>query len=147
MKIVRDILVAKSGDIDAIGPEASVLQALRVMAEREIGAVLVRDPSGHVHGLLSERDYARKVVLLGKTPKDTRVSEIMTPAARMYWVRPTTPLEECLALMGVRQIRHLPVFDEGRLAGLISIGDVVNALLAERQDLIEQLSAYIAGRD
>lgn len=146
MKIVRDILAAKRGGLDSIAPEATVLDALRVMADREIGAVLVRDATGQVLGILSERDYARKVVLLGKTSKDTPVCEIMTPAVRMFSVRPTTPVEECLALMGARQIRHLPVFGDGQLLGLVSIGDVVSALIADRQDLIDQLSAYIAGK-
>ncbi len=146
MKIVRDILATKRGGLDSIAPDATVFDALRVMADREIGAVLVRDADGHVQGILSERDYARKVVLLGKTSKDTPVHEIMTPAVRMFAVRPTTPLEECLALMGARQIRHLPVFDDGQLLGLVSIGDVVSALLSDRQDLIDQLSAYIAGK-
>jgi CBS domain-containing protein len=146
MKIVRDILAAKRGGLESIAPDGTVLDALRVMADREIGAVLVRDAAGHVQGILSERDYARKVVLLGKASKDTPAREIMTPAVRMFSVRPTTSLEECLALMGTRQIRHLPVFDDGQLLGLVSIGDVVSALLSDRQDLIDQLSAYIAGK-
>jgi CBS domain-containing protein len=146
MKTVRDILDAKDRAIRSIQPEARVFDALKLMSEMEIGAVMVLDESGAVRGILSERDYARKITLQGKTSRETAVAEIMTPVARMHTVTPANTLEDCMVLMTAKHVRHLPVFEAARFAGLISIGDVVKAIISEKQSLIDQLHDYIAGK-
>ena len=143
MPTVREILTQKSSGIWTIGPGDTVFSALRKMAEKEVGAVLVVDEAGHLVGIFSERDYARKGILEGRLSKDTPVSEIMTP--KVYYVSPGQHLEECLALMTEKRIRHLPVLEEGRLCGVISIGDVGKALIADREFLIRNLEKYISG--
>jgi len=147
MKTVKNILDAKDGRICSIHPKATVFEALKRMSELEIGAVIVQDETGVVRGILSERDYARKVPLQGKTSRETLVDEIMTPAERMHTVKPTNTLDDCMVLMTAKQVRHLPVFDEGHFLGLISIGDVVGAIISEKQTLIDQLSNYISGKN
>jgi CBS domain-containing protein len=142
MKTVRDLLRTKGTEISSVGPQTTVYDALKLMAERNIGAVLVLD-GGKPVGILSERDYARNVVLKGKTSKDTPVAEIMT--AKLVFVRPEQNIEECMALMTDKRIRHLPVLDEGQLLGIVSIGDIVKAVISEKQFLIEQLETYITG--
>jgi len=146
MKIVKDILEAKSQAICSIHPKATVFEALKLMSELEIGAVMVLDETGAVRGILSERDYARKIPLQGKTSRETAVAEIMTPAERMHSVAPTNTMEDCMVLMTAKQVRHLPVFEGSRFVGLISIGDVVQAIISEKQSLIDQLHDYIAGK-
>jgi CBS domain-containing protein len=146
MTMVKDILDAKDRQICSIHPKATVFEALERMSELEIGAVIVQDETGVVRGILSERDYARKVPLQGRTSRDTLVEEIMTTAERMHTVKPTNTLDDCMVLMTAKQVRHLPVFDEGHFLGLISIGDVVRAIISEKQTLIDQLSAYITGK-
>jgi Predicted signal-transduction protein containing cAMP-binding and CBS domains len=146
MKTVRDILDAKDQAIRSIHPGATVFEALKLMSEMEIGAVMVLDETGAVRGILSERDYARKIPLQGKTSRETAVAEIMTPVARMHTVAPANTLEDCMVLMTAKHVRHLPVFEAARFAGLISIGDVVKAIISEKQSLIDQLHDYIAGK-
>ena len=146
MKTVKDILAAKNQAICSIHPTATVFDALKLMSEMEIGAVMVLDESGAVRGILSERDYARKIPLQGKTSRETAVAEIMTPAERMHTVTPVNTLEDCMVLMTAKHVRHLPVFDGSRFLGLISIGDVVKAIISEKQGLIEQLHDYISGK-
>jgi CBS domain-containing protein len=146
MITVKEILAAKVPAVCSIHPRATVFDALKLMSELEIGAVMVIDEIGAVRGILSERDYARKVLLQGKTSRDTSVAEIMTPAERMHRVAPTSTLEDCMVLMTAKQVRHLPVFDNGHFLGLISIGDVVRAIISEKQSLIDQLSSYIGGK-
>jgi CBS domain-containing protein len=136
---VRDMLRGKS-NIYSVEPGDTVLDALRMMADRNIGAVLVR--SGQkLEGIFSERDYARKVILLGKTSKETLVSEIMT--TQVICVEPGWTAEQCMALMTERRIRHLPVVEQSQLVGVISIGDVVRAVVDEQQFTIDSLQRYI----
>lgn len=113
------------------------------MADKNIGAVLVLDEQDSVAGIFSERDYARKIELEGKSSDTTPISEVMTE--NVICVEPSQPIEECMALMVGKHIRHLPVLDEGKLAGIISIGDVVKEMISEQQFLIEQLESYIRG--
>lgn len=140
MKTVRGILAAKKHRLLTIAPKASVLEALNVMAEHDIGAVVVTDGVNLV-GILSERDYARRVTLRGRTARDTTVVEVMT--ANVVCVRPEQTVQECMALMTDRHIRHLPVTEDGKLVGVISIGDVVKEVIAEQQFTIRQLENYI----
>lgn len=146
MKTVKDILEDKAKAVWSISPKAKVFDALKLMSEKEIGALMVQDEKGGIRGIISERDYARKVILLGKASKETMVEEIMTPEKNMYFVKPSATVEECMVLMTGKHIRHLPVCEEGKFIGLISIGDVIKSLLTEKEDLIEQLSNYIAGK-
>jgi CBS domain-containing protein len=136
---VRDMLRGKS-DVYSVGPDDTVYDALRLMADKNIGAVLVQSDQT-IKGILSERDYARKVILLGKTSKETLVSEIMTP--RVISVEPSWTADQCMALMTEKRIRHLPVMEQGRLIGVISIGDVVRAVVDEQQFTIDSLQRYI----
>jgi CBS domain-containing protein len=136
---VRDMLRGKS-DVYSVGPDATVYDALRLMADKNIGAVIVRSDQT-IKGILSERDYARKVILLGKTSKETFVSEIMT--TRVISVEPSWTADQCMALMTEKRIRHLPVMEQGRLIGVISIGDVVRAVVDEQQFTIDSLQRYI----
>jgi len=146
MKTARDILAAKDQAICSIHPKATVFDALKLMSEMAIGAVMVLDETGAVRGILSERDYARKISLQGKTSRETAVAEIMTPVERMHTVSPTNTLEDCMVLMTAKHVRHLPVFDDSRFLGVISIGDVVKAIISEKQSLIDQLHDYISGK-
>ena len=142
MTAVSQLLQAKGQDIWSIAPDASVYDAIQRMADKQVGALLVLDAQKLV-GIISERDYARKVILQGKSSHTTRVSEIMTTT--VFYVRPEQSLEDCMALMTSKRVRHLPVMSEGRLLGVVSIGDLVKALLAEREIRIEQLEQYITG--
>lgn len=146
MQTVRDILAAKSTDVWSILPNAKVLDALRLMADKEIGALMVIDESGIVCGIISERDYARKIVLLGKQSAHTPVEEIMTLAVDMHHVEPSTTVEECMVLMTTEHVRHLPVYEEEQFVGFLSIGDVVKSMITEKDGLIEHLSDYITGK-
>jgi CBS domain-containing protein len=123
-------------------PNESVFDAIRQMAERNVGALVVKDGEPVV-GLVSERDYARKIVLLDRSSRDTAVREIMT--SPVMYVRPAQTVEECMALMTDKRLRHLPVMDGGRLLGLISIGDLVKQVIADQRFTIEQLEHYING--
>ena len=140
MKTVRQLLQAKSEALVTISPDATVREALELMAAREVGAVLVVK-YGQLVGLLSERDYARKVILKGKASHDTAVREIMTE--RVMYVEPGRTVPECLALMSDKRIRHLPVLEGGHLIGIISIGDLVKAIIDEQEFIIRQLESYI----
>jgi CBS domain-containing protein len=139
-------LKGKSKQLWTILPEASVLDALKLMAEKEIGALVVMDKKDKVVGIFSERDYARKIVIKGKKSLDTRVKEVMTPFDKMYTIKPDTPVEDCMVLMTGKHVRHLPVFDGPKFVGLISIGDAVKAQIAQKDALIDQLSNYIGGK-
>lgn len=143
MKTVAEILEAKgSSSIYSISPGATVYEAVALMAEKNVGALLVMEGEKIV-GMISERDYARKVVLLSRSSKETPLREVMTPA--VIYVRPEQTTEECMALMTESRIRHLPVLDGGKLVGLISIGDLVKGIMSEQTFIIEQLQNYIAG--
>jgi CBS domain-containing protein len=136
---VRQMLRGKP-TIYSVGPDDTVFDALRLMADKNIGAVLVL--SGQkIEGVFSERDYARKVILLGKTSKETLVSEIMT--TRVISVEPEWTADQCMALMTEKRIRHLPVVEQDRLIGIVSIGDVVRAVVEEQQFTISSLERYI----
>jgi len=146
MKDVKDILAVKGSEVWSISPKAMVFDALKLMAEKKIGALMVMNDKGKVEGIMTERDYARKIILFGKSSKETCVSEIMTPAEKMFTVHANNTLEECMVLMTAKHIRHLPVCDGGKFIGLVSIGDVVKAIISEKDALIEQLSNYIGGK-
>jgi CBS domain-containing protein len=146
MKTAKDMLKEKQQDIWSIGPNKTVFDALKIMGEKEIGALMVIDDKGKVHGIVSERDYARKIILKGKTSAQTKVSEIMTPMDKMFTVKPDTSVEDCMVLITAKRIRHVPVFDSDKFVGLISIGDVVKSIISEKDMLIEHLSNYIAGK-
>jgi CBS domain-containing protein len=142
VKTVRDILEVKGHNVWRVPLEATVFDALRLMAEKEIGALVVVDGPTPT-GIISERDYARKVVLLGRTSPNTLVNEIMT--SPVVFTHPDQPIEECMAIMTDKRIRHLPVMQESKLIGIISIGDLVKTIIAEQKFTIEQLERYIAG--
>ena len=146
MQRVSDILKSKSKQMWTILPDATVFEALKLMAEKEIGALMVVDKKGKVSGIMTERDYARKIVLKGKTSPKTLVKEIMTPASKMFSVKPDTSVEDCMVLMTGKHIRHVPVFDGVKFMGLVSIGDVVKSTISEKDVLINQLSNYIGGQ-
>ncbi len=142
-KTVKMMLDSKGRDVYSVKPDTLVSEALQVLADKNIGAVLVLDEQDSVAGIFSERDYARKIELEGKSSDTTPISEVMTE--NVICVEPSQPIEECMALMVGKHIRHLPVLDEGKLAGIISIGDVVKEMISEQQFLIEQLESYIRG--
>lgn len=146
MQTVKDLLKDRKREIFSVPPKATVFEALKIMGEKEIGSVMVIDEKGKIVGILSERDYARKVILKGKTSRETMVEEIMTASERMYTVRPDTSVEDCMVLITGKRIRHLPVFDGDKFVGLVSIGDVVKSMLIERDTMIEHLSDYISGK-
>jgi len=141
MGTVRQILEEKGHAVWSIDPDAAVYDAVALMADKQIGALTVmRDDK--LIGLISERDYARKVILKGRASKDTRVRDIMT--TRVVYARPDQTVEECMAVITDQRVRHLPVMDNGRLIGIISIGDLVKSIIAEQKFIIEQLLHYIA---
>lgn len=140
MTTVKQMLSHKR-DVHTVHPEASVLDALRLMADKNIGAVLVVE-DGRIAGIFSERDYARKVVLHGKASKDTPVREIMS--VRVVSIDPTATAGQCMALMTQERIRHLPVLEKDAIVGVISIGDVVKAVVEEQEFTIHQLESYIS---
>ena len=146
MQKVSDLLKSKAKQQWSILPEASVFDALKLMAEKEIGAVMVIDKKNKFVGILTERDYARKIILKGKTSLKTSVKEIMTPVAKIYKVKPDTSVEDCMVLMTGKHIRHVPVFDGDKFVGVISIGDVVKSTISQKDLLINNLSDYIGGK-
>ena len=143
MTVVAEILKSKpDAAVHSIAPSASVLDALKSMAQLRIGALLVMEGQAIV-GILTERDYARKIALMGRTSLTTLVSDVMTTA--VMYVQPTQSSEECMALMTQNRLRHLPVVDDGMVIGMISIGDLVKAAMDDQKKLIEQLQQYISG--
>lgn len=140
MKSVAQMLKRKPARVISVGPDASVLDALRVLAQEDVGAVLVMDGPRLV-GIFSERDYARRVALKGKSSINTPVSEIMT--REVLFVTPAHTNDECMALITDKRLRHLPVMDNGRVVGVLSIGDLVKDAISEQQFIIEQLEHYI----
>ncbi len=139
---VRNILAVKGNAVFSVEPDTTVYNALEQMVEKNLGALLVQD-KGKFVGIFTERDYARKVILRGKSSRETQIREIMSehPAT----VTPDTTIEECMKLMTSRYIRHLPVMEGGQLVGLISIGDVVKYIIDEQKFIIENLEHYITG--
>ena len=143
MITVKDILDEKGHTAWTIGPDAKVLEALELMAKKGLGALVVLE-NDEIVGIMSERDYARKIILMGRQSQDTPVKDIMTK--EVYGVHHETTAEECMALMTDKHIRHLPVCREGKLAGVISIGDVVKAVMTDQKIKIENLENYIMGK-
>jgi CBS domain-containing protein len=143
METINDVLRSKGKEIISVPPESTVFDALKAMADNNIGAVLVIDDSGKLQGIFSERDYARKIILVGKTSKNTKVNEIMTK--KVFYAKADQSIEECMASMTKNKIRHLPVLDDKGLAGVVSIGDIVKSLISEKDHLIDQLEHYISG--
>ena len=143
MKLVANILKAKPDHrVYAIAPAASVFEALKLMADKNIGALLVLD-DGEIVGIITERDYARKVVLLGRASPQTPVRDVMSPV--VMFVGPHHTTEQCMALMTQNRLRHLPVMEDGKLLGMVSIGDLVKDIISEQEFIIEQLERYITG--
>ena len=142
MKLVSHLLDSKGSKVISIGPDASVFDAIRLMAENSIGALAVMQGDKLV-GMLSERDYARKVIIQGRSSRTTQVAEIMT--ADVVTTTRGQTVNECMALVTTRRIRHLPVVEDGKVIGMISIGDLVQAIIADQQAAIEQLEQYISG--
>jgi CBS domain-containing protein len=143
MNCVRNILNAKDGKIQTISPKATVYEALEKMSEKEIGALVVME-NKKVVGIISERDYARKIILLGKTSKQTLVKEVMS--SHLFTVTPDTSVEDAMVLMTGKHVRHLPVFEKNKFVGIISIGDVLKLIISNKDFLINQLSDYISGK-
>ena len=144
MTVVAEILKAKpEGLVHSIAPTATVLQALQSMADLRVGALLVMQDNAIV-GILTERDYARKIALMGRTSVSTLVSDVMTQD--VMYVQPTQTSEECMALMTENRLRHLPVVEDGAVLGMISIGDFVKDIISEQKFIIEQMKHYISGR-
>ncbi|MES9993949.1 MAG: CBS domain-containing protein [Candidatus Thiodiazotropha sp.] len=142
MQTVNQLLQRKGYDVATIDSSVSVFEALKIMAEKGIGSLVVQE-NAKIVGLFSERDYARNVILKGRTSKDTRVQEIIT--SQVIVVNPDQTVEECMAIMTDKRIRHLPVMKDNELIGIISIGDLVKAIIEEQQFVIEQLVSYING--
>lgn len=139
---VADILAKKGSQVVAVTPATSVIEVLKLMAEKNIGSVVVLN-NGSYQGLVTERDYSRKVILNGKNSTDTKVADIMT--TDLPSVTPADSIDHCMALMGEKHIRYLPVFTQGSLAGIISMSDVVTAIMLRQQETINHLEQYISG--
>jgi len=142
MKTIGQLLESKGRDIWSIAPNATVFEALRIMAKRNVGALLVIDKDKLV-GIFSERDYARKVILEGKSSKDTAVGELMT--RDVYYIESKNTLQESMAVMTARRIRHMPVLDNDQLVGIVTLGDVVKQIIADQEFTIRELEKYISG--
>lgn len=142
MQTVRDLLKNKAAGVVSVAPDTIVFDALKLMAEKDIGAVLVLQENQLV-GIFSERDYARKVTLLGKNSKELKISDIMT--AKVLTVESNCPIEECMQIMTSKRIRHVPVYENSELAGVVSVGDVIKAVIEGKEHLITQLEHYIIG--
>ena len=140
MRTVNQLLLDKGSEIYTVSPDATVLDALRIMAERDIGALVVMDDDT-IAGIFSERDYARKIALQGKSSRTTPIWAVMTD--EVICVSPDLPADKCMVIMTDKRIRHLPVLADGRLVGIISIGDVVKSIMSEQQVLIRHLEDYI----
>ena len=141
MRLVRQILRSKGADVASMAPHQTVYEMLELMTRLNIGAVVVMDGE-RLAGIVTERDYARSVVLLGRASKDTPIRDIMTDEVLV--VSPTHKVSQCMALMTDKRVRHLPVVEDGRVVGIVSIGDVVKDIIAEQEHIIADLEAYIA---
>jgi len=142
MTTVDELLKSKSAGIWSIAPNASVFQALEMMAEKNVSGLLILD-NGELVGIFTERDYARKLILKGKFSKDTKVGELMTK--NVLYVEPKNTIDQCMQLMTEKRIRHLPVISYGKLIGILTIGDLVKKIISEQESTIHQLENYIAG--
>lgn len=142
MKLVQHLLDGKDGEIISIGPDASVLDAIRIMADRAIGSLLVMEGS-ELKGIVTERDYARKVIVKGRSSESTQVGEIMTE--NVITASPDSTVNHCMNVMSEKKIRHLPVTAGDNVVGVISIGDLVQAIIEDQKEEIEHLEHYISG--
>ena len=142
MVTISELLGKKGHEVWSLGPDALVYEAIELMAEKEVGALMVMEGPKAV-GLISERDYVRKVILKGRSSKDTKIREIMS--THVVCARPEQIIEECMAIMTAKRVRHLPVMGADRLLGIISIGDLVKAIINEQKFVIDQLEHYISG--
>lgn len=138
---VRNILQKKGAEVFSVEPGVTVFKAIQIMCEKNIGGLLITD-NGKLAGIFTERDYARKLILKGKSSKDTLIKELMTE--NPIYVSPESSIDECMQIMSDKRIRHLPVVDGEKLTGMISIGDVVRFIMEEQKDIIEHLEAYIS---
>jgi len=145
MGLVSNLLESKGNDVYLIDSNATVFTALEELAKYDVGALVVTDKDGKIAGIFSERDYARKVTLLGKSSKKTKVKEMMTTT--VFYVKRENYLRECLELMTKKRTRHLPVMENDKLVGLVSIGDIVNSIITEQKTKIHDLESYIVGSD
>lgn len=145
MGFVKNLLEYKGKDVYKINSKETVFTALEMLAKYDVGALIVVDKTDKIVGIFSERDYARKVILKGKSSKHTKVKEMMT--ATVYYVKPGNYLRECLELMTKKRTRHLPVMEDDKLIGLVSIGDIVNRIISEQKTKINYLENYIVGSD
>lgn len=141
---VRSILESKGSEVACVAPDATVYEAIAEMARKEVGALAVLE-EGELTGIISERDYARKVILQGRSSKETLVWEIMTPAP-LVTVSPDFTVDDCMIVVTHKRVRHLPVLEHGKLAGMISIGDLVKAIISSQAYTIDQLYTYIENR-
>ena len=130
----------------SVRSKATVFDALNLMSEKQVSALAVVDEPGQLTGVFTEWDCAHRITLCGRVAKETVVAEVMTPAEQVYFVQPSNSIDECMVLMTAKQIRHLPVLDHGHFVGLVSIGDVLRSLIAEKENIIEQLTGYIAAK-
>jgi len=147
MITVTDLLAAKRQKTPiSVRSKSTVFDALQLMNDRQVSALAVVDEPGKLAGVFTEWDCAHRITLCGRTAKDTVVAEVMTPAEQVYFVQPTNSIDECMVLMTAKQIRHLPVLEQGKFVGLVSIGDVLRSLIAEKETIIEQLTGYIAAK-
>ena len=145
MGLVKNLLESKGSDVHKIDINATVFSALEELAKYDVGALVVTDKNNNIVGIFSERDYARKVTLKGISSKKAKVKEMMTTT--VYHVKPDNYLRECLELMSKKRTRHLPVMDNEKLVGLVSIGDIVNRIISEQKTKIHDLESYIVGSD
>jgi CBS domain-containing protein len=142
MKLVKHLLDAKGRHVESIGREASVFDAIKRMADKSIGSLVILDDDGGLAGIVTERDYARKVIIKGRSSRDTTVADIMTTSVVVAASDHT--VNACMEVMSDRRVRHLPVVEDGKVIGLLSIGDLVQAIIADQQEEIEQLEHYIS---
>ena len=142
MTTIAQLLNAKGDQIWSVEPKATIFEALEIMSEKEIGALLVIE-DGKLTGIFSERDYARKVILKGKSSKDTPVGELMTK--KVFYIDSQKTINDCMAMMTAKRIRHVPVIEDNQVMGIVTIGDVVNQIISEQEVTINHLENYITG--
>ena len=143
MKLVKHLLDAKGRNVISIAADASVFEAIKLMADESIGSLVVLDENAKLNGIVTERDYARKVIVMGRSSKDTKVAEIMT--TDVLTASSDHTVSACMEIMTERKIRHLPVVENDQVIAMVSIGDLVQAIIADQQEAIEQLEHYISG--
>ena len=142
MTTIAQLLDTKGDQIWSVEPKATIFEALEIMSEKEIGALLVME-DGKLTGIFSERDYARKVILKGKSSKETRVGELMTK--KVFYINSQKTINDCMAMMTAKRIRHVPVIEDNQVIGIVTIGDVVNQIISEQEVTINHLENYITG--